>query len=75
MFYGSFRIVITSLGKKRAGRCAFGMFVRFALVWFCLVSLPLGYRKGLWLKNVALPRLFSYVTIACVWCVSMIVKI
>ena len=35
-------IAITSLGEERANLSAFRMFVRFALVWFCLFSFPLG---------------------------------
>ena len=36
------------------------LFVRFALVWFCLFPLPLGVWEGLQLVIVALPGLFSY---------------
>ena len=45
---------------KRANLNAFDTFVRFALVWFCLVPLPLGVWEGLRLVIVALPGLFSY---------------
>ena len=61
MFFSPFSIAITSLGEKRANLSAFRMFVRFALVWFCLFSLPLGVWEGLRLVIVALPGLFSYV--------------
>ena len=37
-----FCIAITSLEEERASLGAFRMFVRFALVWFCLFPLPLG---------------------------------
>ena len=40
-------IAITSLGEERANLSAFLMFVRFALVWFCLLSVPLGVLEGL----------------------------
>ena len=36
-----FSIAISSLGEERANLSAFRTFVRFALVWFCLFSLPL----------------------------------
>ena len=52
-------IAITSLGEERANLSAFRMFVRFALVWFCLFPLPLGVWEGLRLVVVALPGLFS----------------
>ena len=45
---------------KRANISAFRTFVRFALVWFCLISLPLRVWEGLRLVTVALPGLFSY---------------
>ena len=40
-------IAITSLGEERANLSAFRTFVRFALVWFCLFPLPLGFWEGL----------------------------
>ena len=40
MFFSPLSIAITSLGEERANLSAFCMFVRFALVWFCLFSLP-----------------------------------
>ena len=52
--------MITQLGEERASLGAFCMFVRFALVWFCLFSLPLGVWEGLRFVIVALPGLFSY---------------
>ena len=55
-----FSIANTSLGEERANLSAFGTFVRFALVWFCLFPLPLGVWERLWFVIVALPRLFSY---------------
>ena len=60
VFFSSFSIVITSLGEERANLSAFGIFVRFALVWFCLFPLPLGVWEGLRFVIVALPGLFSY---------------
>ena len=42
VFFQFFSIVITSLGEERANLSAFRTFVRFALVWFCLFTLPLG---------------------------------
>ena len=43
LFFSSpFSIAITPLGEERANLCAFLTFVRFALVWFCLFTLPLG---------------------------------
>ena len=50
IFFGPFSISITSLGKERASLGAFRTFVRFALVWFCLFSLPLGVWEGLRLR-------------------------
>ena len=49
--FSPFSIAITLLGEERANLSAFRTFVRFALVWFCLFSLPLGSGKGcgLWL--------------------------
>ena len=41
-FFNPFSIAITSLGEERANLNAFHTFVEFALVWFCLFSLPLG---------------------------------
>ena len=41
VFFSHFSIAITSLGEERANLSAFGTFVRFALVWFCLFPLPL----------------------------------
>ena len=46
VFSSPFSIAITSLGEERANFSAFRMFVRFALVWFCLFPLPLGSGKG-----------------------------
>ena len=59
-FFIPFSIAITSLGEERANLSAFRMFVRFALVWFCLFLLPLGVWEGLWSVIVALPGIFSY---------------
>ena len=53
-FFSSLDISITSPGKERANLSAFRTFVRFVLVWFCLVPLPLGVREGLRLVIVAL---------------------
>ena len=55
--FSPFSIAITSLGEKRANLSAFRTFVRFALVWFCLFSLPLGVWEGLRFVIVALPEL------------------
>ena len=60
VFFSPFSIAITSLGEERAHLSAFRMFVRFALVWFCLFPLPLGIWERLRFVIVALPRLFSY---------------
>ena len=60
MFFSPFSITITSFGEERANLSAFRMFVRFALVWFCLFPLPVGVWEGLRLVIVALPGLFSY---------------
>ena len=60
VFFSPFSIAITSLGKERANLSAFRTFVWFALVWFCLFSLPLGVWEGRWLLIVAHPGLFSY---------------
>ena len=46
-FFSPFSDVITSLGEERANHSAFRTFFRFALVWFCLISLPLCVWDGL----------------------------
>ena len=58
-FSSPFSIVITSLGEEKANLSAFRTFVRFAFVWLCLCSLPLGVWEGLQHVIVALPALFS----------------
>ena len=60
VFFSLFSIAITSLGeeRERANLSAFRTFVRFALVWFCLLPLPLGVWEGLRFVFVALPYLF-----------------
>ena len=60
MFFSPFSIAITSLGEERANLGTFGTFVRFAIVWFCLFSLPLVVWEGLRFVIMALPGLFSY---------------
>ena len=47
VFFSPFSIAITLLWEERANLIAFRMFIRFALVWFCLFSLPLGVWEGL----------------------------
>ena len=47
----------------RANLSAFRTFVRFVLVWFCRFPLPLGVWEGLWFVIVALPVLFSYLSL------------
>ena len=59
-FFSPFSNAIISLGEEIASLGAFRTFVRFALVWFCLLPLPLGVWEGLRFVIVALPRLFSY---------------
>ena len=56
MFFQSFYLA----WEERANLSAFRKFVRFALVWFYLLPLPLGVWEGLRLVIVALPGLFSY---------------
>ena len=60
VFFSPLSIAITSLWEERANLRAFRTFVRFALVWFCLFPLPLGFCERLRLVIVALPGLFSY---------------
>ena len=60
MFFSPFSIAITSLGNERANLSAFRTFLRFAPVWFCLFSLPLGICKGQRFVIMAFPGLFSY---------------
>ena len=50
--------MIILLGEERANLSAFRMFVRFALVWFCLFLL-LGVWEGQQFVTVALLGLFS----------------
>ena len=59
VFFSPFSIGITSLGEDRVNLSTFHKFVQFALVWFCLVPLPLGVWEGLRFVIVALPGLFS----------------
>ena len=42
VFCSPFSIAIILLGEERANLSAFRTFVRFALVWFCLLPPPLG---------------------------------
>ena len=60
VFFSPFSIAITLLGEERANLSAFHTFVRLALVWFCLFTLPHGVMEGLRFVIVALPGLFSY---------------
>ena len=62
VFFSPLSIAIISLGeeRERANLSAFRMFVRFALVWFCLFPLSFRFWEGLQLKIVALPVLFFY---------------
>ena len=60
VIFSPLSIAITSLGEGRANLSAFRTFVRFALVWYRLFSLPLGVWEGLRLVIVAFPGLFSY---------------
>ena len=53
VFFSPFRIVITSLVEERANLSALHMYVRFALVWFCLF--PIRIWDRLRLVIVALP--------------------
>ena len=46
VLFSHFSIAITSLGGERSNLSAFRTFVRFALVWFCLLPLPLGVWEG-----------------------------
>ena len=56
--FSPLRITITSLGEERANLSAFCTFVRFALVWFCQIPLPLGVWERLRFLIVA-PLNFS----------------
>ena len=47
VFFSPFSIAITSFEEERANLSAFRTCVRFALVWFCLFSLPFGVWEGL----------------------------
>ena len=51
--FSLFSIAITSHGGERANSSAFHTFIRFALLWFCLLSFPLGVWEGLRLMIVA----------------------
>ena len=52
-------LFFTSLGEENANLSAFRTFVRFVLVWFCRIPLPLplGVWEGLWFVIVAFPGL------------------
>ena len=69
VFFSPFSIAITSLGEERANLSAFRTFVRFVLVWICRFPLPLGVWEGLRFVIVALPGLFSYLSlfVVCVF--------
>ena len=60
VLFSPLSIAITSLGEERANLSAFRVFVRFALVSFCLFPLPLGVWEGLRFVIEALPGFFSY---------------
>ena len=60
VFFSPFSIVITSLGEEIANPSGFHAFVRFVLVWFCLVPLPAGVWESLRFVIVALPGLFPF---------------
>ena len=51
VFFSPFSIAIIWLGEERDNISAFRTFARFALVWFCLFSLPLGVWEGMWLVD------------------------
>ena len=63
VFFSPFSIAITSLGEERANLSAFRTFDRFVLVWICRFSLPLDVWEGLRFVIVALPGLFSYLSV------------
>ena len=63
LVFSPFSIAITSFGEERANLSAFRTFVRFVLVWICRFPLPLGVWEGLRFVIVALPGLFSYLSI------------
>ena len=73
VLFSPFSFAITPLGEERANLSVFRMFVRFALVWFCLFSLPLGVREGLRFVIVALPGLFSYLFSYVAFALSLLV--
>ena len=60
VLFSPFSIAITSLWEEGANLSASRTFVRFALVWYCLLPLPLGVLEGLRFVIVALPGFFSY---------------
>ena len=60
VFFSPCSIAIASLREERANLSVFRTLVRFALVCFCLIPLPLCVWEGLRLVTVALPGLFSY---------------
>ena len=73
-FFSPFSIEITSLGEEKAYLSAFRTFVRFALVWFCLFSLPLGVWVWLWFVIVAHP-LLSFAVVIVRRHVCLIIKV
>ena len=67
VFFSLFSIAITSLGEERVNLSAFRTFVRFALVLFCLFTLPFGVWVGLRLVIEALPPwIFTYFCVVVV---------
>ena len=63
VFFSPFSIAISSLGEEKATISSFRTFVRFMLVWICLFPLPLGVWEELRFVIVALPGLFSYLSL------------
>ena len=67
VFFSPFSIAITSLGEERADLTAFRTFV---IVWICWFPIPLGVWEALRFVIVALPGLFSYLSLHVFsWCI------
>ena len=63
VFFSPLSIAVTSLGEERANLSTFRTFVRFVLVWICWFPLSLRVWEGLRFVIVALPGLFSYLSL------------
>ena len=60
VFFSPLSIAIALLGEERANLSVFHMFIQFAIVWFCLIPLPLDVWERLRIVIMAHSGPFSY---------------